>query len=385
VAWGIFMLVVLLGSGVGLENGIRKQFEGDATNQVRISGGRTSVAYDGMSVGRFIQLTNDDYDRVKFLVPRADNISARQWVSFENNKLSYKKEYGSFDILGVHPGMKTIEQARIEVGRFINDVDVKEVRKVVVISKIIVGELVKHGEEPLGEYIKIGSIPFQVVGIYEDPNTYDNRMAYIPITVAQRVFAGSNRINNIMYTTGDMTVAENEALVKTLRNDFAKRFRFDPKDERALRIWDSLKDYQLFQSLFFAISSFIWVIGLGTIAAGVIGVSNIMVIVVKERTKEIGIRKALGATPWSIIGLILLESVFITTFAGYFGLVAGVGLLELLSPLFSSSDSFFLNPQADFGIAVGATLVLIISGTIAGFVPALRASKIKPMDALRDE
>ena len=385
VAWGIFMLVVLLGSGVGLENGIRKQFEGDATNSVRISGGRTSVAYDGMSIGRVIQLTNDDYNRVNYLVPRADHITARRWVSFVNSKISYKKEYGSFDILGAHPGIKTIEQARIEKGRFLNDVDVKEIRKVVVISKLIVDELFKNGEEPLGEYVKIGSIPFQVVGIYEDPDKSDNRIVYIPITVAQKVFAGSNRINNIIYTSGDMTVAENEAVIQKLREDFAKRFRFDPKDKRALWIRDNLKDYQLFQSLFFAISLFIWVIGLGTIAAGVIGVSNIMVIVVKERTKEIGIRKALGATPTSIVGLILLESVFITTFAGYFGLVAGVGLLELLSPLFESDGSFFLNPQADFGIAVGATLVLIISGTIAGFVPARRASKIKPIEALRDE
>ena len=385
VAWGIFMLVVLLGSGVGLENGVRKQFEGDATNAVRITGGRTSIAYDGMSVGRVIQLTNDDFERVKYLAPRADNISARQWVSFANSKLSYKKEYGTFDIMGAHPDMKVIEQARIEEGRFINDVDLKEVRKVVVISKIIVGELFRNGEDPLGEYIKIGSIPFQVVGIYEDPSTYDNRIAYIPISVAQKVFAGSNRISNIIYTTGDMSVTENETMIKMLREDFAKRFRFNPQDERALRIRDNLKDYQMFQNLFLAISMFIWVIGLGTIAAGVIGVSNIMVIVVKERTKEIGIRKALGATPRSIIGLILLESVFITTFAGYFGLVAGVGLLELLSPMFEAEDSFFLNPQADFGIALGATLVLIISGTIAGFIPARRASKIKPIDALRDE
>jgi len=385
VAWGIFMLVVLLGSGVGLENGIRKEFEGDATNMVRISGGRTSIAYDGMQIGRQIQLTNDDFERVKYLVPKADNISARRWVRFENNKISYKKEWGTFDIMGAHPGMKNIEQARIEEGRFINDIDVKEVRKVTVLSKIIVGELFKNGENPIGEYIKIGSIPFQVVGIYEDPSKYDNRIVYIPISVAQKVYAGSNRINNIMYTTGDMSVPQNEASIIMIREDFAKRFRFDPKDERALWIRDNLKDYQRFQSMFFAISIFVWIIGIGTIAAGIVGVSNIMVIVVKERTKEIGIRKALGATPRSIIGLILLESVFITTVAGYFGLVAGVGLLELLSPIFANSDSFFHNPHADFGIAVGATLVLIISGTIAGFVPALRASKIKPIDALRDE
>ena len=385
VAWGIFMLVVLLGSGAGLENGVRKQFEGDAVNTVYIYGGRTSVAYDGMQVGRTIQLTNDDYARVRYLVPQADNLSARRWVSFSNSKISYKKEYGTFDIMGAHPDMKTIEQVRIEQGRFINDVDEKDARKVVIISKIIVGELFRYGEDPLGEYVKIGTIPFQVVGIYEDPSKYDNRNAYIPMSVAQKVFAGSNRINTIIYTTGDMTVPENEASIEKIREDFAKRLRFDPKDERALWISDNLKDYQRFQSLFFAIRLFIWVIGIGTIAAGIVGVSNIMVIVVKDRTKEIGIRKAIGATPWSIIGLILLESVFITTFAGYFGLVAGVGLLELLAPMFENSDSFFLNPHADFGIAVGATLVLIVSGTIAGFVPALRASKIKPIEALRDE
>ncbi len=385
VAWGIFMLVILLGSGVGLENGVKKQFEGDAVNTIRISGGRTSVAYDGMQAGREIRLTNDDYNRVKYLVPQADNFSARRWVWFENNKLSYKKEYGSFDINGVHPGMKNIEQANIKTGRFINETDVREIRKVVIISQIIVDELFRHGEEPLGEYVKIGSIPFQVVGIYEDASKYDNRVAYVPISTAQKVFAGSNRINNVMYTTGDMTLAENETSLAMLREDFAKRFRFDPKDLRALWIRDNLKNFQQINSLFFGISLFVWIIGLGTIAAGIVGVSNIMVIVVKERTKEIGIRKALGATPRSIIGLILLESVFITSFAGYFGLVAGVGLLEVLSPMFASADSFFLNPQADFGVALGATAVLIISGTIAGFVPARRAARIKPIEALRDE
>lgn len=385
VAWGIFMLVVLLGSGVGLENGIKHEFEGDAINTIRISGGRTSIAYDGMQAGRDIILTNDDYERVKYLVPQADNFAARRWVSFENNKISYKKEYGSFNVNGVHPSMRVIEQAHIEKGRFINDVDVKETRKVVAISQLIADELFRYGEEPLGEYVKIGSIPFLVVGIYKDPSQYDNRFVYIPISTAQKVFAGSNRINNIWYTTGNMTLSQNEASLEMLRKDFAKRFRFDPTDQRALWIRDNLKNFQQFQSMFLTIKIFIWIIGLGTIAAGIVGVSNIMLIVVKERTKEIGIRKALGATPASIIGLILLESVFITAFAGYFGLVAGVGLLELLSPVFENNESFFRNPQADFGIAVGATLVLIVSGTIAGFIPARRAARIKPIEALRDE
>ena len=385
VAWGIFMLVVLLGSGVGLENGVRREFAGDATSIIRILGGRTSLAYDGIQAGRDIRLTNDDYDRVKYLVPRADNFSARRRVSFENSKISYKKEYGTFDILGVHPDMRVIGQIRIEEGRFINEVDVKEIRKVVVISKIIAGELFRYGEQPIGQYVKIGSIPFQVAGIYENPDKYDNRIAYIPLSTAQKVFAGSNIIHNIMYTTGDMNEPENEASIQMIREDFAKRFRFDPNDKRALWIRDNLREYRRFQSLFFFVNLFVGFVGLMTIAAGVVGVSNIMVIVVKERTKEIGIRKALGATPRSIISLILLESVFITTLAGYFGLVAGVGLLELLSPLFENSDTYFLNPHADFNIAMGATLVLIISGTIAGLVPALRAARIKPIEALRDE
>ena len=210
VAWGIFMLVVLLGTGVGLENGVRKEFEGDATNVVRIAGGRTSIAYDGMQTGRNIRLTNDDFDRVRYLVPQADNISARRYVSFVNSKISYKKEYGSFEIMGVHPDMKTIELARIQKGRFINDADVKEIRKVTIISKIIAGELFKRGEEPIGEYVKIGSIPFLVVGIYEDESQYDNKIVYIPITTAQKVFAGSNIINNILYTTGKMIYSSEE-------------------------------------------------------------------------------------------------------------------------------------------------------------------------------
>jgi putative ABC transport system permease protein len=384
VAWGIFMLVVLLGTGIGLENGIRREFEGDAINLIRISGGRTSVAHEGMQIGRQIQLTNSDFDRVQYLVPQADNISARRWVWLGTNNITYKKESASFDIMGAHPAMRAIEQAKVEEGRFLNDIDVREVRKIAVISKIIAAELFKNGEQPLGEYITLGNIPFQVVGIYEDPNVNDNRIVYIPISVAQQVFGGRNHINNVMYTTGAMTIAENDASINKIREDFAKRYRFDPADRRALWIRDNFKEYQRIQNLLFAISLFIWVIGIGTLAAGIVGVSNIMVIAVKERTKEIGIRKALGATPFSIVGLILLEAVFITTIAGYIGLASGVGLLELLSPMFDNSESFFHNPQADFGIAVGATILLIISGAIAGLVPALRASKIKPIEAMRE-
>ncbi|MDR1864577.1 MAG: ABC transporter permease [Bacteroidales bacterium] len=383
VAWGIFILVILLGAGAGLENGVQHEFEGDARNTVRISGGQTSIPYEGMKEGRSIRLTNADYDRVKYLTPKADHFSARRWVWIENNKISYKQEYGIFDILGVHPGMKHIERTFIVKGRFINDADVKEARKVIVVSRIICDELFRHGEEPVGQYVRTGSIPFLIAGVYEDANKYDNRMVYMPVTTAQSVFAGSNNINNIMFTTGEMTFAENEAQIELIRRDFASRFRYDPNDLRALWIRDNLKNYRQFQELFVTINLFIWIIGLGTIAAGVAGVSNIMVIVVKERTREIGIRKALGAKPASIVRLVMLESVFITACAGYFGLAAGVGLLELITPVFENSESFFRHPQVNFGIAVGATAVLVIAGIIAGFIPARHAAGISPIVALR--
>ncbi|NJO92614.1 MAG: FtsX-like permease family protein [Chloroflexia bacterium] len=277
-----------------------------------------------------------------------------------------------------------MKEVTILEGRFITNRDISEKSKVVIISSIVKQELFKTGKG-LGEFVKVKGVPFQVVGVFTDKNDRDNRRVYIPISTAQMVFNGGNKLFTVAFTTKEMTVEESQKAEEVIRASFAAKHKFSKDDKRAIWVRNNVQEYQRIQSLFSGIRLFIWVIGIGTIIAGIVGVSNIMIIVVKERTKEIGIRKSIGATPGSIIGLILLESILIMSFAGYVGLALGVGLLELLSPQFSSPDSYFLNPSADFGIAVRATLLLIVSGAIAGLFPALRASKIRPVDALRDE
>jgi putative ABC transport system permease protein len=384
VAWGIFMLVVLLGSGVGLENGIKKDFEGDAVNSIWIYQGQTSMPFQGMKVGRNIQFTNQDYDRMQQIIgEKGENYSGRTGIGGQGI-ISYKNQYGNFDAVPVHPGTKKLEEVEVLEGRFINDRDIKERNKITIISTIVKQELFKDARA-LGTFIKINGVPFQVVGVFKDKNDRDNRRVYLPISTAQMIFNGGNRLYNIAFTTKEMTVKESEKTEEVIRTSFATRHKFNKDDKRAIWVRNNVQEYQRMQSLFAGIRMFIWIIGIGTIIAGIVGVSNIMIIVVKERTKEIGIRKAIGATPRSIIGLVLLESILIMSFAGYVGLTLGVGLLEVLSPQFNSPDSYLLNPSADFGIAVKATILLIVSGAVAGLFPALRASKIKPVDALRDE
>lgn len=381
VAWGIFMLIILLGSGRGLENGIQKQFERDASNSIWIYRGQTSMPYKGLKPGRRIRFTNDDFEYSKREIKKIENLSSRLSV-FQQRNLSYKNEYGNFDIIGVHPGTKALENVDILKGRFLNEIDVSSNRKVVAISTDVKEALFK--DQPfLGEYIKINNIPFKVIGLFEDSSERDNRRVYIPVSTTQKIFTGGREIQNLAFTTGDASMKESLEIEDEIRTNFAQRHNFNKDDQRAIYINNNVEEYQKFQNLFAGIRLFVWIIGIGTIIAGIVGVSNIMLIVVKERTKEIGIRKAIGATPTSIIGLVLLESVLITSFAGYVGLVLGVGLLELISPHIQSD--FFTNPEADFRIAVSATILLVISGAVAGFVPARKAAKIKPVEALRDE
>lgn len=381
VAWGIFILIILLGSGNGLENGITKQFEADATNSLWIYRGQTSMPYRGLKPGRRIKFTNEDYNATKREIKEIEAISSRLSIWRQKN-LSYKNEYGTFDIISVHPGTKQLENVAIEQGRFISYLDVKKNRKSVAISYSVRDALFKD-EDPIGKYMKINSIPFIVVGVFRDGSERDNNRVYIPISTGQKVFAGGNEIQNLAITIPPEMMNESADVEQKLRADFAKRHVFDVEDKRAIYINNNLEEFKKFQGLFAGIRIFVWIIGIGTIISGIVGVSNIMIIVVKERTMEIGVRKAIGATPKSIIGLILLESIFITSIAGYFGLVAGVGLLELLSPHMQSD--FFMNPEADIRIAIGATLLLIVSGVLAGLIPARRAASIKPIEALREE
>ncbi len=386
VAWGIFMLIILLGSGKGLENGFENQFSGSAKNSLWIWSGRTSVAHEGMNPGRQIRFNNDDYQNLK------DNIAEREYISgrfniWWGNQITYDNETHSFGIRNVHPEYEYIENLTIKQGRYINDLDLKNTRKVVVISALISDILFKNNnndEKVIGNYILVNGIPFKVVGIFDDPsqNENNNRLVYIPITTAQMVFSGGNRLHQLSMTIEADNIDEAREVENKIRSRLASTHKFDIDDRRAVGIYNNFENYMQMQSIFYGIRMFVWIIGIGTIVAGIVGVSNIMIIVVKERTREIGVRKALGATPFSVVSLILFESVVITTFAGYIGLVLGVGLLELISGI---EATFFANPSADFGIAVSATILLILAGTIAGFVPARRAAKIKPIEALRDE
>jgi putative ABC transport system permease protein len=385
VAWGIFMLIILLGSGYGLENGVKKAFEGDAANTLWINPGQTTMPYKGMKQGRNIMFTNEDYELMKREIPNIDKISSRLNV-WQNNTISYKKEYGNYDIIACHPGYGYYETLDIAEGRFINDADVNDFRKAVVIGMPVRDALFKNGEEPLGKYIHVSGVPFKVTGVFKDAGgDRDMQRVYIPISTAQKVFNFGNRIFTIGIVTQDISLDESQEMAENVRQTLAQKHKFNPEDQRAVFVWNNLEEYIRLMTLFANIRLFIWIIGIGTIIAGVVGVSNIMMIVVKERTQEIGIRKAMGATPWSIISLILMESVLITSFAGYIGLVMGVGLLELIQPLFENTDTFFKNPEVDIMTALGATAVMVISGMLAGFVPARKAAAIQPIEALRYE
>ena len=385
VAWGIFMLIILLGSGNGLENGVRKEFEGDATNTLWVNQGVTSMPYKGLPTGRNVQFTNEDYDIVDRNAPNIDKMSSRLNI-WNNSTISYGNEYGTYDIIGCHPEYGYYETVELLEGRFLNDPDVDNYRKSVVISRLVKEALFKNGDGGLGTFINVSGVPFKVVGIFEDPGgDRDMQRVYIPISTAQRVFNFGDRIFNLCIITEDVTVEESKVTSDEVKNQLAVRHKFNPEDERAIQIWNNVENFKRFIDLFASIRLFVWIIGIGTIIAGIVGVSNIMMIVVKERTNEIGIRKSLGATPWSVISLILQESILITTFAGYIGLVLGVGLLELVSPMFDEADTFFKNPEVDISIAIGATLLLVFCGALAGFVPARKAASIKPIEALRYE
>jgi putative ABC transport system permease protein len=384
VAWGIFMLIILLGSGKGLENGFDHEFAQSAKNSLWIWTGKTSLPYNGMNPGRPIRFTNDDYTNLNNNVPEREYISGRFNI-WNGGQISYKNEVHTFSIRNVHPDYREIEKLEILEGRFVNKMDIDQNRKVTIISTIVRDALFKgDSAEALGKYILVNEIPFRVVGIFTDEtrNERNLRMLYVPISTAQMVFNGGNRLHEISMTINADNMEEAELAEKNIRERLARVHNFDPEDRRALGTHNSFENYMQMQSIFKGIRLFIWIIGIGTIIAGIVGVSNIMVIVVKERTREIGIRKALGATPASVISLIMFESVLITTFAGYIGLVLGVGLMEMLSGI---QGQFFRDPSADFTVAVSATLVLIISGALAGMIPALRASKIQPIEALRDE
>lgn len=382
VAWGIFMLIVLLGSGQGLRNGAQKGFQSDAVNSIWINGGMTSLAHDGFQPGREIQLRNEDYALIR-RQNKAVNVITSSYDGRNIRTLIYKNRNGAFTVRSCMPDHDYLENCTLVQGRFINDNDITAYRKVCVIG-LPVKDALFLKEEPIGNYISVDGIPFKVIGTFTDPGRGDNERIYIPVSTAQRAFNGQDKLSVIWLSTGKSGIEESNKMADDIKKMLAKKYSFDPKDEEAVNVWNNTVEYIRVMEMLGNIRLFIWVIGIGTLIAGIVGVSNIMMIAVKERTKEIGVRKAIGAPPSSIISMIIQESVLITAVAGYIGLMAGVGVLEAARKFMPPSD-FFVNPEVDLGVAVSAVVLLIVAGAFAGLIPALRAARIEPIEALRDE
>ena len=387
VASGIFILVILLGFSTGIQNGVRSQFQRDATNLLSIWAGTTTKEYKGLNPGRRIQLKNADFNAISNKY--ADNIEHESsFYTIWGGLVNYKNESGNYRIQGILPGNQFIENADVSQGRFINISDIDNLKKVAVIGNKVAEDLFK-GEDPIDKNITLYGISFKVVGVFYDPGgERDESKVFLPLPTAQLAFNGADNIRNMMFTLKmaddfDQAVAESQAVSAAIENEIKLRQTVAPDDTNAVRVNNTLEEAKKIYSLVDTIAAVFWFVGIGTIIAGVVGVGNIMLIIVKERTKEIGIRKALGAQPWSIVGMILQESVFVTMFSGLFGLILGLGLLELVGPLIESD--FIKYPQVDFNTAIATVFILVFAGALAGFIPAYRAAKIRPIVALRDE
>lgn len=388
VASGVFILVILLGFGQGFQNGIQKEFESDATNSVWVWTQVTTKEFNGLNPGRQIQLRNANYDHISKAFSKDLEYKSpvfRVW----NATINYEKESGSYGIHGVSPDYQQIENADMVSGRFINQIDMDKFHKVAVISKKIKRELMKEVENPLQAYLLISGIQFKIIGVYTDPGgeREENRL-FIPTTTAQSVFNGENKLNNLSFTLArqdnfDQAVLASEKFTQELKEYLQKAHQVAPDDNSAIGINSSLENAKRFYTLTDNIALFFWIVGICTIIAGVVGVSNIMLIIVKERTKEIGIRKALGAKPMSIVGMILHESIFVTAVSGFAGLILSMGLLEILGP--NIQVDYVSNPTVNFSIAMTMVILLIMAGALAGFFPAWKAAKVQPIVALRDE
>ena len=388
VASGIFILVILLGFGQGFQNGIKKEFEADATNRVWVWTQVTTKEYNGLNPGRRIQLKNENLEHSNRAF--TDDLEFNSGVvRVRNVTINYKEESGAYGIHGVSPDYQKIENCKMTSGRFLNELDMNANLKVVVISKKIKREMMKEVENPLQEYLQLSGINFKIIGVYTDEGgeREENRI-YIPMTTAQHVFNGQNNLANMSFTltpreSFDESVLAANKFTEKLKKYLKKEHQVAPEDNSAIGVWSAEQEAKRYFTLTNNIAIFFWFVGICTIIAGIVGVSNIMLIIVKDRTREIGIRKALGAKPWSIIGMILHEAIFVTAVSGFAGLIFSMSLLEVVGP--NVEVDYVSNPTVNFSIAMTMVILLIIAGAIAGFFPAWRAAKVQPIEALRDE
>ncbi|BFP40094.1 ABC transporter permease [Flavobacteriaceae bacterium GF1] len=387
VASGIFILVILLGFGQGMRNGIEQEFEQDAATSVWVWPGVTSKEYRGMNPGRRIQLTNENFNNSVALFNETIEYNSPR-IFVRNVTVNYGKESLVYSIQGVASNFQFIENAKMIDGRFINYQDEMSTAKVAIVGKKIRTDVFNEVETPIGEYIDISGIPFKIIGVYKEYEDREEERIYIPISTAQKVFNGGDRVNNMSFTLPavenfDQAVAQAVDFKDNLKTYLQQVHTVAPDDTSAVEVWSAMEEAKRYYSLTGNIKLFFWFVGVCTIIAGVVGVSNIMLIVVKERTREIGIRKALGAKPWSIIGMILHEAIFVTAISGFGGLIFSMALLEVVGP--HIEIDYVVNPSVNFTVAFTTVIVLVIAGTLAGFFPAWRAARVHTIEALKDE
>ena len=394
VAWGIFMLIFLLGAGNGLINAQLQQSTRFLANSMRVFPGETSKAYKGLKEGRSITLNDKDIlISNKTYGQYVDDVGGR--LEQYNVNINYGDNYvASQSLVGVAPTHPKIDKTEMIAGRFINEIDMKEQRKNVVLSRSQAKELSKDYHSLVGKNVKISNLNFQVVGIYKDDESRNNTDAFIAYSTIKTIYAKGDDAGSLEFTIKNLkTQEDNEQFEKNYRASINNNHQAAPDDDRTIWLWNRYMDNIQMNQGIAIMQTALWIVGLFTLLSGIVGVSNIMLITVKERTREFGVRKAIGAKPWSILKLIITESIIITSFFGYIGMVCGVAANEIMDATIGHTTvdtglfkaAMFVNPTVGLGTCIGATIAIVIAGTIAGLIPAIKAARIRPIEALRAE
>lgn len=394
VAWGIFMLIFLLGAGSGLINAQLQQSTRFLANSMRVFPGETSKAYKGLKEGRSITLNDKDIlISNKTYGQYVDDVGGR--LEQYNVNINYGDNYvASQSLVGVAPTHPKIDKTELIAGRFINEIDMKDQRKNVVLSRSQAKELSKDYRSLVGKNVKISNLNFQVVGIYKDDESRNNTDAFIAYSTIKTIYAKGDDAGSLEFTIKNLkTQEDNEQFEKNYRASINNNHQAAPDDERTIWLWNRYMDNIQMNQGIAIMQTALWIVGLFTLLSGIVGVSNIMLITVKERTREFGVRKAIGAKPWSILKLIITESIIITSFFGYIGMVCGVAANEIMDATIGHTTidtglfkaAMFVNPTVGIGTCIGATITIVIAGTIAGLIPAIKAARIRPIEALRAE
>lgn len=394
VAWGIFMLIFLLGAGNGLINAQLQQSTRFLANSMRVFPGETSKAYKGLKEGRSITLNDKDIlISNKTYSQYVDDVGGR--LEQYNVNINYGDNYvASQSLVGVAPTHPKIDKTELIAGRFINEIDMKEQRKNVVLSRSQAKELSKDYRSLVGKNVKISNLNFQVVGIYKDDESRNNTEAFIAYSTIKTIYAKGDDAGSLEFTIKNLKTREdNKQFEKNYRASINNNHQAAPDDERTIWLWNRYMDNIQMNQGIAIMQTALWIVGLFTLLSGIVGVSNIMLITVKERTREFGVRKAIGAKPWSILKLIITESIIITSFFGYIGMVCGVAANEIMDATIGHTTidtglfkaAMFVNPTVGIGTCIGATITIVIAGTIAGLIPAIKAARIRPIEALRAE